>query len=179
MATLTSPLTKLLKKFSPNKLELDEKQLQLFNDIKSKLINAPILKLPDHSKVFYLRTDASDTGLGAMLLQTHEDILMLVAYASRLLKSVEINYSVIERELLASVWAALWAVLKFKFYLYGREFIVQSDHSPLTSLNKMKNDNDRLMRWSLSLQPYAYSVDFIKGSDNIGADLLSRSVADS
>ena len=100
---------------------------------------------------------------------------MPVAYASRLLKSAEINFSVIERELLAFVWA----VLKFKFYLYGREFIVQSDHSPLTSLNKMKNDNDRLMRWSLSLQPYAYSVDFIKGSDNVGADLLSRSVADS
>ena len=97
MATLTSPLTKLLKKFSPNKFELDDKQLQLFNYIKCKLINAPILKLPDHSKVFYLRTDASDTGLGAMLLQKHDDILMPVAYASRLLKSAEINYSVIER----------------------------------------------------------------------------------
>ena len=125
-------------------------------------------------KIFYLRTDASDTGLGALILQKHDDVLMPVAYASRLLKAAELNYSTIERELLSF----LWAVQKFKFYLYGREFIVQSDHSPLTSLNKMKNDNDRLMRWSLSLQPYAFSVEYIKGSENIGADLLSRSVAD-
>ena len=93
-----------------------------------------------------------------------------MAYASRSLLDRERNYSVIERECLSIVWA----IEKYKPYLYGREFFLQTDQQPLTYLRNMKNSNGRLMRWSLALQPYSFRIDYIKGKDNIGADILSR-----
>ena len=58
--------------------------------------------------------------------------------------------------------------------LYGRQFIIQTDHSPLQYLNSAKLSNSRLMRWAIKLQPFTYSVQAISGSLNIGADYLSR-----
>ena len=104
------------------------------------------------------------------LLQESENVLKPIAYASRLLRKSERNYSVVEKECLS----ILWSIEKFKLYLFGREFILQTDHNPLIYLNKMSNSNDRLMRWSLALQQYSFSVEFIKGSENVGADLMSR-----
>ena len=62
------------------------------------------MRLPDFDKEFILRTDASDYGIGAVLLQEHEDVKFPVAYASKKLLKREVNYSVIEKECLAIVW---------------------------------------------------------------------------
>jgi len=134
------------------------------------LCSEPVLRLPDVNKPFVLRTDASDVGLGAILLQEHEDGTFPVAYQSRRLSRAEANYSIIERECLAIVWA----VSKFSCYLYGKAFVLQTDHRPLTYLDKAKMANARVMRWSLSLQPFRYRVESIKGSENVGADYMSR-----
>ena len=69
----------------------------------------------------------------------------------------------------------MWGVLKFSCYLYGREFELQTDHKPLAFLQTAKNLNPRLMRWALALQPYIINIKVIKGSENVGADYLSRS----
>ena len=61
-------------------------------------------------------------------------------------------------------------------YLYGREFILETDHQPLLYLNRAKVSNPRIMRWALALQPYRFTVRAIKGSDNLGADFLSRAL---
>ncbi|XP_037774647.1 uncharacterized protein LOC119571392 [Penaeus monodon] len=98
LANLAYPLNALLKKFSPNKLNLTPSLVDRINELKDLLMNAPILTLPDYSKTFYLRTDASDTGLGAVLLQSVDGVLMPIAYASRKLKDRETRYAVIERE---------------------------------------------------------------------------------
>lgn len=126
-----------------------------------------------NSKTFLLRTDASDTGLGAVLLQDHNDVLMPIAYSNRTLLEREKKYAVIESECLSIVWA----IETIKYYLYGKEFVLQTDQQPLTYLRNMKNGNGKLMRWSLSLQPYSFSLDYIKGECNIGADVLSRSAS--
>ena len=63
---------------------------------------------------------------------------------------------------------------KFKYYLYGKQFVLEVDHKPLVYLNKFKGENSRLMRWALSLQPYRFTIVHIPGRDNVGADLLSR-----
>jgi hypothetical protein len=87
--------------------------------------SSPVLKLPNLKEHFILRTNASDRGLGAILLQEEGGVLWPVDYASRKRLPREVNYSVIEKESLAIVWG----VLKFGPYLYGREFILQSGPS--------------------------------------------------
>lgn len=134
------------------------------------LSDRPILKLPEFNETFILRTDAADDGIGAVLLQMEDDEKLPVAYASRKLQPREKAYAVIEKECLAVVWG----IQKFNQYLYGREFLLETDHQPLTYLNKAKTENSRLMRWALQLQPYRFRIIAIKGSDNVGADYLSR-----
>jgi hypothetical protein len=104
------------------------------------------------------------------LLQDHEGTLFPVAYASKKLLPREVRYATVERECLAIIWG----VKKFQVYLYGREFTLQTDQKSLSYLKEAKELNPRLMRWALSLQPYSYRVEAIKGVDNVGADYLSR-----
>ncbi len=167
---LVKPLNIHLKKFSSNKLSWTNDQLSSFQTLKNSLADQPILCLPDFSKMFYVRTDASDSGLGAVLLQDVDDLLKPVAYASRCLLDREQRYATVERECLGIIWA----IGKFQYYLFGREFVLQTDQQALTYLKTMNNSNGRLMRWALSLQDYSFRVDYIKGSMNVGADLLSR-----
>ena len=140
--------------------------------MKELLASKPILKLPEMDKQFILRTDASDKGVGAVLLQSHDGDLFPVAFASKKLSDRERKYSTIERECLAVVWG----VRKFSLYLYGNPFVLQTDHQPLTFLNKAKLLNDRIMRWALFLQSHRIHIVSIKGSDNVGADYMSRAV---
>ncbi|XP_047488137.1 uncharacterized protein LOC125038640 [Penaeus chinensis] len=169
-ANIAAPLNDLLKKHSSNKLQWSDDKIDSFNKLKDTLVSKPILCLPDDSKIFYLRTDASDLGLGAVLLQDVNRVKMPIAYASRKLLDRENNYATIEKECLSIVWA----IHKFKIYLYGKEFIIQTDQRPLVYLRNMKNTNGSLMRWALALQCYSYSIEYIKGNENVGADILSR-----
>ena len=124
----------------------------------------------DVDRPFILRTDASETGIGAVLLQEFDDEKFPVAFASRKLLDRETRYSTIERECLAVVWA----VQKFEAYLYGREFVLEVDHEPLRTLRRGKLANGRVLRWALALQSYRYRVQAIKGKENVGADYMSR-----
>ena len=169
-ACVALPLTDLTKKGQPNTVIWQNVHEHAFQALKHALVKFPILKLPDMSQIFILMTDASDRGIGAVLMQEQNDTKMPVAYASRKLKGSEIAYSTIEKECLAIVWA----IQKFQRYLYGREFILETDHKPLTYLNKKKVANARLMRWALILQPYRFRIVAVRGKDNVGADYLSR-----
>ena len=169
-SAIASPLSDLTKKGEANKVKWTESQQYAFDTLKQLLSSRPILKLPDFTKTFILRTDAADNGLGAVLLQEEDDVKLPVAYASRKLQTREKSYAVIEKECLAVVWG----IQKFHRYLYGTEFVLETDHQPLTYLNKSKTENSRLMRWALQLQPYRFRIVAIKGSENIGADYLSR-----
>jgi phospholipid-translocating ATPase len=133
------------------------------------LIREPILKLPDFREPFILQADASDTGIGAVLMQNHDGEKFPIAYASKKLLPRERAYSVIERECLALVWA----IRKFQTYLYGKEFLLQTDHQPLVYLDQCKVSNSRIMRWALFLQNYRFQIRSIKGTDNV-ADYMSR-----
>ena len=134
------------------------------------MLKRSILKLPDHSKLFTLRADASNGGLGAALMQLHDERLYPVAYASKKLASAETDYSTLEKECLDIVWG----ITKLRLYLAGKPFILQTDHHPHAYINKTKYENDRIMQWALSLQGYDYTVQDIPGKDNAAADYLSR-----
>lgn len=103
-------------------------------------------------------------------MQRHDGVLHPVAYASRKLLPREVRYSTVEREALALVWA----IQKFHVYLLGKCFVLQTDHQPLAYINSAKQMNNRVLRWSLLLTEYDFTVEYIKGADNIGADYLSR-----
>jgi hypothetical protein len=170
---LAHPLTELTKGKQPEKVKWSVEAEKAFSDLKEHLCCKPVMCLPDKNKEFILRTDASNQAVGAVLLQDHGDGPQPVAYASRKLKDAEKNYATIEKECLASIWA----IKKFEPYLYGKSFVLETDHQPLHYLEKSKTENGRLMRWALTLQQYDFRVHVIKGKDNIGADYLSRSFA--
>ena len=166
---ITEPINRLLKKNCKFVwTELCETNFQI---LKSLLINPPILVYPNFAKKFIVTTDASGVGLGAILSQLGDDGLEHpICYASRLLNVAEKNYSATELECLGIVWA----IEHFRPYLYGREFLVKTDHNPLVYLNNTKNKSSRVCRWRLQLSEYKYEIEYKKGVLNTNADALSR-----
>ena len=118
---------------------------------------------------FVVQTDASGVGLGAVLLQGEEGNQLPVQYISRKLFPREIRYSTVEKEALA----IKWALDTLKYYLIGKEFVLESDHRALQWILKMKDTNARITRWYLSLQPYRFQVQYRPGCENVTADFLS------
>ena len=133
-STIAAPLTDLTKKFKPNLVDWREEHERAFTTLSRAITESPILCLPDMEKGFFLRTDASDTGIGAVLLQDYLGTKFPVSYASRKLLDRETRYSVIEKECLGIVWG----IQKFEQYLYGRKFILQTDHAPLVYLDRLE-----------------------------------------
>ena len=167
---IARPLTDKTKGREPEKIVWSEECDKAFSRLKKALTSAPVLALPDQSCPFVLLTDASGQGLGAVLLQRQDGLLKPIAFASKKLNKAEENYHTIEQECLAAVWG----IRKFYPYLYGRHFILQSDHNPLQYLHKLRPVSRRLMGWAMELQSHSFDVEVIKGVDNHGADYLSR-----
>ena len=151
-------MTDCTKKGRPNKVKWGDNDDRTFQTLKAKLTSSPILHLPDLKKEFILRTDASDKGLGAVLMQEHMGQLFPVAYISKKLDKTQRAYPIMEKECLAIVWV----IQKFSVYLYGRQFVIQTDHQPLSCIRRSKIANARIMRWALSLQPYQYRLEVKK-----------------
>ena len=95
---IAAPLSDVIRKGQPQKVEWGEAQEKAYQTIKSYLTSEPILRLPDPDKTYFLRTDASNIGIDAVLMQRQDEKLFPVCYASRKLSSAERNYSTIERE---------------------------------------------------------------------------------
>ena len=151
------PLTDLTKKGQPNRIEWKEAQKAAYRTLKNAVTSKSVLNLPDHDKSYELRDDASEVGIGDVLLREHDNSLLTVRCRSKKLTSAERRYSTIERECLA----VMWAIRKFHPYLYAREFRVQTDHQPLQYLNRSKYINDRIMRWALYLQGFNIKIETI------------------
>ena len=146
---------------------MDVERDACFKQIIKLLTEKPILSYPNFNETFYLSTDASKTGVGAVLAQKdHVRREHPIHYASRTLNPAERNYSTIERELLAIIYA----VDKFRYYLYGKKFIVITDHNPLVYLKNITLSSERLTRWRLKLAEYDLEVLYRKGNLNSNAD---------
>lgn len=165
-------LTDLTKKFAPQKVKWSEENQVAFNKLKGEICSKPVLRSPDFNRKFLLKTDASDVGVGAVLEQEFEDGKHPIVFLSKKLTGPECNYAVIEKE----CFAIVWAVKALRLYLEGKEFTIFSDHAPLQWLQKVKTTNQRLLRWSLVLQEYKFTILHVAGTANCVADALSRSV---
>ena len=169
-ANTSAILTDLTAKGKPNKVKWTELHQDAFNDLKNALMAYPVLRNPDFECQFILQTDACNRGYGAVLLQSDGKIRHPVIFISKKLLPREQRYSIVEKECLAIVRSCQ----SLREYLLGREFSIETDHFPLQWLNKMKDQNMRLLRWSLILQEYRFSITHISGKTNVLADMLSR-----
>ncbi|CAN6695200.1 unnamed protein product [Malus baccata var. baccata] len=164
------PLCRLLQKDVP--FQFDEECESAFKQLKEKLTSTPIIVPPDWSLPFELMCDASDYALGAVLGQRKDKQPHVIYYASRTLNDAQLNYSTMEKELLAVVFA----LDKFRSYLIGTKVIVYTDHAALKYLLTKKEAKPRLIRWMLHFQEFDIEIRDKKGSENVVADHLSRMV---
>lgn len=144
-----------------------------FKELKESLLQAPILAYADFELPFLLYTDASQTGLGAVLAQVQEGKERVISYASRSLRPTERNdknYSSFKLELLALKWAI---VEKFREYLAVSPFTVFTDNNPLAHLNTA-NLGAVEQRWAAQLAGFQFEVHYRPGRTNGNADALSR-----
>ena len=170
-AELTSPLTDLTRKGASDPLQWTEQCQESLERVKQALCGEPLLHTPNFSLPFVLQADAEGRGLGAVLSQQVRGVDRPVLYISRKLSEREARYSTMERECLA----IRWAVDALRYYLLGRSFTLCSDHAPLQWLHRMKDVNNRITRWYLSLQPFNFRVIHRPGAQMAVADFLSRS----
>lgn len=176
LSTQLAPLHTLLQKKS--QWCWGSAQERAFQAAKDALQSDALLVHYDHTKPLVLACDASPYGLGAVLAHIMDDgTERPVAYASRTLSPAEKNYSHLEKEGLAIVYG----VKKFHNYLYGREFVIESDHQPLSHLFGKKGipplASSRIQRWALTLSAYRYSIRYKAGKALGNADPRPQTTA--
>lgn len=142
-----------------------------FEEIIQKLTTAPVLAFADPRKPYILHTDASSSGLGAVLYQEADGRNRVVAYASRGLSRSESRYSAHKLEFLALKWAV---TEKFNDYLYGSDFTVVTDSNPLTYLLTSAKLDATSYRWLSALSTFNFKIIYRAGKLNADADGLSR-----
>ncbi|XP_066518865.1 uncharacterized protein [Hoplias malabaricus] len=169
-SSIASPLSDLTRKGQPETVKWTPEAEAAFEQLKACLTSEPVLRSPDFNRPFRVQTDASERGLGAVLVQDFNGEEHPVLYISRKLTPPEQRYAALEREALA----IKWAIEELRFYLTGRPFILVTDHAPLQWLARAKDSNPRVTRWFLSLQDFSFRVQHRAGVLHGNADALSR-----
>ena len=166
------PLTELTRKDAV--WTWGEAQEAAFKEIKSMLTSAPVLRNPDWSRPFILHTDWSKAGVGACLSQIAADGKeYAVAFTSRMNSRAESAFSSYEGE----VSAVVYAVQRFRYYLWGQQFKLITDCKAMQWLTSTAKLRSKLARWSLILAEYDFEIEHRAGKDNTVPDLLSRQPA--
>ncbi|CAK1600391.1 unnamed protein product [Parnassius mnemosyne] len=172
VSSLLAPLYRLLKT-GVRFLWSTECQLA-FNEVKKILSSSEVLAHYTLDLPVVLTADASGVGVGAVISHITEEGERPIAYASRTLSAAERAYAQIDREALAIIFG----IKKFHQYLYGRKFVLRTDHKPLTYIFGSKVGipvmaASRLQRWAVLLSGYNYDIEYVSSHKNC-ADALSR-----
>ncbi|KAA0063393.1 pol protein [Cucumis melo var. makuwa] len=166
---IATPLTQLTRKGAP--FVWSKTCEDSFQNLKQKLVTAPVLTVPDGSGSFMIYSDASKKGLGCVLMQQGK----VVAYASRQLKSHEQNYPTHDLELAAVVFALkIW-----RHYLYGEKIQIFTDHKSLKYFFTQKELNMRQRRWLELVKDYDCEILYHQGKANVVVNALSRKLSHS
>ena len=170
-ATKVTPLRALKKKDASG-----NQNTRLFSELKSDIGKKPNLHAFVCSDMVQtiLTTDASQYGLGAMLSQIVDGQERIITIL-RTLSNAERNYSVIEKEMLACYWASQ----RLRSFLWGRRYILRTDHKPLVHILTTKSasaerTSPRINKWSSRLLEYIFIATHVPGTNNVAADCLSR-----
>ena len=165
---ISRPLCRLLEK--DTKFNFDESCQNSFEEIKSRLVEAPIMEKLDWNREFEIMCDASDFAMGDVLGQKSEKVFKAIYYASKTFNEAQENYSTTEKEMLAIVFACE----KFRPYILGSHVIIHTDHAEIKYQMAKKEAKPRLIRWVLLLQGFDLEIKDKKGCDNVIADHLSK-----
>ena len=172
---IAKPLTDLTSKRVSDQIPFGQRERDAFNKLKEllcKAANEP-LAIIDPNRQLALFVDASDTAVAAALtLCDDQGRNRPVTFASSKLTATQQRWSTIERE----AYASLWALQKYKYWIFGTRIILYSDHNPISFLVDSIPKSSKLMRWSLALQEFDVEFRFRKGEFNEAADCLSRMV---
>ena len=143
-----------------------------YEDFKQGLQKACALYYPDYVLEWILRTDASDYGIGVVLLQIKytdgKKIYQPIAFWSKKFSAQALNWPTIEKE----GYAIYAGVHRFAYYLIGKSFIIETDHNNLRWMEA--SEVPKIVRWRIYLQSFDFKIRHIKGSMNTVADALSR-----
>lgn len=169
VAELAAPLNQLRK--SGVKFKWGEDQQRSFEILKEKIIQPPVLRMPDFSREFILQTDASSYAIGAVLSQEFDGVRQPIAFASRTLTDQEKKASsVYELECLAVVFGTD----KFRRYLEHSEFLLETDNQALSWLLSHPRQLGKIGRWVVKISAFKFRTQHIRGTQNLIADTLSR-----
>ena len=167
-ASIAKPLHKLTE--LNTKFIWDEKCQKSFDTLKQALISSPILAFPTEEGRFIIDADASLAGMGSVLSQVQDGVEKVVSYYSKTFSKPERQYCVTRKELLAVVSS----IKNFHHYLYGRHFLVRSDHGALRWLINFKNPEGQIARWLEVLGTYDFEIQHRAGRIHSNVDALSR-----
>ena len=165
---IAQPLYALLNK--QEKFIWNDGCQQSFEKLKAALVKAPVLGFPNEYDSFTLCTDASLSGIGAVLSQKQNNTDKVIAYASKTLQKGQRNYSATKRELFAVVFFTQY----FKDYLLGRKFFIITDHRALVWLYSFKEPDGLVARWLEKLSVFDFEICHRPGTKIAHADALSR-----
>ena len=168
-ARICAPLEKL-RKLKVIGVEWTPDCQKSFDLIKSVLSQAPTLSQADPDLPLMVATDASQHGVGAVLYQTDQGKNRFIAFASKALNPAQVNYPATRRELLA----VIFAVSKFRNWLYGQKFTLFCDHAAITYLFTGSHETKMLNYWAYTLLEYNFSIVHRPGILNTLPDALSR-----
>jgi hypothetical protein len=167
---LVKPLTALLRKDA--KFIWGESEQEAFDTLKIALCSDQVMAYSDFSKPFILTTDASKVAVAAILSQVQDGVKRPISYASRQMNTAEQNYSASEAEM----YAVTCETRYYRCYLYGKRFILKTDHAALKYMHTFADNNSRLLHWSLKLAEFNFEVQHRPGKQVRHVDALSRSI---
>ena len=165
---IAAPMTDLTHKDVP--FLWTSQAMTAFEELKHRMISAPVLCIPNPDLPFTVTTDASDFAVGAVLMQDQGQGPQPVAFTSRKMNSHERNYAAHEKETLA----IMHALGKWRVYLEGRHFTVFTDHATLRHFPEQPNLSRRQARWTEKMADYDFEIKYLPGKQNIVADAISR-----
>jgi len=174
-STIAAPLDKL-RNLKGN-FTLTVLESKCFEQLKRLIADAPVLSFPDFNLAFFVATDASNLGIGAVLYQLpngDDSKVNYISFMARALKPHERNYPAYKKELLAIIYACK----KFHYYLWGRKFTLYTDHKPLTYIHEQKELPQIIADWRETLLNYDFQCIHRPGLLNIIPDALSRAFPD-
>ena len=177
-ADISRPLTTFTKK--DTKFKWTPACQRSFNLLKETLCCEPILKYADTSKPYTLYTDASKYGWAGVLTQKHTTVIdgkshttdHPVAFVSGLFRGSQLNWAALTKE----AFAIYMSVKKLSFYLTDAQILLRSDHKPLEKFLHKNTLNSKVNNWTMELEAFNIEFDYIKGSNNVLADTMSRLV---